>query len=254
MKMNKTLLAGVAAAAFSVMGPSVRPAYALLGVGDVVVCPTCSSAIEQLASDAKQALQYTAQLQSYVTQLEQYKNEIQNTISIPLEVFEQVQGDLAQLQQLTQAASLLSGNSGSIIQRLNSAGAYADQLSSGVNSIGNIGNQYTMWQQTLGNSAKQLGMTITSSQTAMKSNTSAMSQAEQHSQSAAGTVQAIQAGNEIAAATGATLQQMAQTNVSLAQQISTNQEVAADRRASNDAAMLHFTAPQATPTTGYQGF
>lgn len=246
--MRKVLVAGVAVVALSLAG--VRPVSAQLAV----VCPTCSTAVEQLVSDGKQALQYTQQLQSYVTQLEQYKNEIQNTISIPVEAFSQIQNDLQQVQSLSNAAALLSGNSGSIIQRLNSAQGYADQAGNTLTNVENIGQQMQQWQQTLGNSAKQLGLTINQAQTAMKTNTGDIATAEQHSQAASGVTQAVQAGTEVAAANSAILAQMAQTNIALAQQISTSQEVDADRRAQEDAAELQFFTPTTANLNGYRSY
>ena len=70
------------------------------------------------------------QLQQYQTRLQQYANMVTNTAALPPEVWGAVQSDIMQVQALSNAASLLSGNSGSMISRLQSASAYANQASS----------------------------------------------------------------------------------------------------------------------------
>ena len=60
------------------------------------------------------------------------------------------------VQALSNAASLLSGNSGSMITRLQSASAYANQVA----SLGNIAGQFTRWQQTIGNNLSTMGQTL----------------------------------------------------------------------------------------------
>ena len=56
-------------------------------------------------------------------------------------------------------------------------------------------------------------------------------------------MQAIQAGNELAGANAAQLAQIQATLVSTAQMQATGMAVQADRRATEDAAMLHFAQP-----------
>ncbi len=64
-------------------------------------------------------------------------------------------------------------------------------------------------------------------------------------------MQAIQAGNELAHANAAQLQQIQATLTATAQMQATGMAVDADRRASEDAAMLHFSTPQPIQTSGY---
>jgi P-type conjugative transfer protein TrbJ len=159
-----------------------------------------------------------------------------------------------QVQSLTNAASLLSGNSGSIISRLNSISAYSNQLSATGYNLGNIGNQFTIWQQTLGSNAQTMGRTLGLQQQQLASNASIEQAIQQHSTSATGQMQAIQAGNELAAANGEVLNQMAQTLIAQAQMAQTASLADADRRASEDAAMLHFSTYSPIAATGSQGF
>jgi P-type conjugative transfer protein TrbJ len=217
----------------------------------VVACPTCSSIAEQLVSDAKQAQQYLTQVSQLETELRQYANMVTNTVSLPMQVFAGVQSDIMQIRNLTNAASLLTGNSGSILTRLETAGAYANQASL---LPSNIGNQFTIWQQTLGNAGTSLGRTLGVQQGQEQSYTALQAAIQAHSQTAAGQMQAIQAGTEMAALTNTQLQQIQTTLVSAAQEAATRDEINADRRASQDAAVLQFSQYQAVPTTGSQGF
>ena len=114
--------AGVALSALaSVVTP--RPAQAQWAV----TCVNCSTTWTQLLEYAKEAQSLATQLQQYETQLQQYANMVTNTVALPQEVWGTVQSDIMQVQALSNAASLLSGNAGSIITRLQSASAYANQ-------------------------------------------------------------------------------------------------------------------------------
>jgi len=141
------LAAGVALAALPVAGP----AQAQLAVQ----CVNCSTIWNQLLEYGKQVQQLATQLQSYETQLQQYANMVTNTLALPQQLWGQVQSDIMQVRNLSNAASLLSGNAGSIVTRLQSASAYANQAA----NLGNIADQLTTWQQMIGNSVDTLGRT-----------------------------------------------------------------------------------------------
>jgi P-type conjugative transfer protein TrbJ len=188
------------------------------------------------------------QLQQYQTQLEQYANMVTNTVALHQEVWGTVQSDIMQIQALSNAASLLSGNSGSMISRLQSASAYANQ----VGSLGNIPGQFGTWQQTIGNNLSTMGRTLGLQELQQQNQAAILQALQQHSQSAQGQMQAIQAGNELAGANAAQLAQIQATLTATAQMQASNAAVAADRRATEDAAMLHFATPQPVATTGYQ--
>jgi P-type conjugative transfer protein TrbJ len=130
---------------------------------------------------------------------------------------------------------------------LQSASAYTSQLA----NLGNIAGQLTTWQQTIGNSVNTLGKTLGLQQSQQTSDAALLASLEQHSQSAQGQMQAIQAGNELAHATAVQLQQIQATLTVTAQMRATEMAVDADRRASQDAAMLHFSTPTPVQTSGY---
>jgi P-type conjugative transfer protein TrbJ len=212
-----------------------------------VHCVDCSTMWTQLLEYGKQAQQLETQLQQYETQLQQYANMVTNTVALPQQMWGTVQSDVMQVRNLSNAASLLSGNAGSIVTRLQSASGYASQAA----NLGNIAGQFTTWQQTIGDNVNTLGRTLGLQQDQQAGNATLLTTLESHSQSAQGQMQAIQAGNELAHANAAQLQQIQATLTATAQMQATGMAVDADRRASEDAAMLHFSTPQPIQTSGY---
>jgi P-type conjugative transfer protein TrbJ len=241
--MRRLALTGAALTVFaSTSGP--RPAQAQWAV----TCVNCSTTWTQLLQYAKEAQSMATQLQQYQTQLEQYANMVTNTVALPQEIWGTVQSDIMQIQALSNAASLLSGNSGSMISRLQSASAYANQ----VGNLGNIAGQFGTWQLTIGNNLSTMGRTLGLQESQQQNQAAILQALQQHSQSVQGQMQAIQAGNELAGANAAQLAQIQATLTATAQMQASNAAVAADRRATEDAAMLHFATPQPVATTGYQ--
>jgi len=233
---------GIALAALaSIFAP--QPASAQ----SAVICTNCSTTWTQLLQYAKEAQQLATQLQSYQLQLQQYANMITNTVALPSQVWATVQSDIMQVRNLSNAASLLSGNSGSIIARLQSASAYANQ----VGSLANIPGQFSTWQQTIGNNLNTMGRALGLQQSQQQKDAAIIAALQQHSQSAAGQLQAIQTGNELAGANAAQLAQIQVTLMTTAQMQANGMAVDADRRASEDAAMLHFAKPTPIQTSGY---
>jgi P-type conjugative transfer protein TrbJ len=241
--MRRLALAGAVIACLGVaLGP--RPAQAQWAVN----CVNCSTTWTQLLQYAKEAQSLATQLQQYQTQLEQYANMVTNTVALPQEVWGTVQSDIMQVQALSNAASLLSGNSGSMIDRLRSASAYADQAA----SLGNIAGQFTTWQQTIGNNLDTIGRTLGLQESQQQNQAAILQALQQHAQSAQGQMQAIQAGDELAGANAEQLMQIQATLSATAQMQASDAAVAADRRAAEDAAMRHFATPQPVATTGYR--
>lgn len=212
-----------------------------------VHCVNCSTMWTQLGEYAKQAQQLATQLQQYQTQLEQYANMVTNTVALPQQVWGNVQSDIMQVQSLSNAASLLSGNAGSIVARLQSAEGYTNEAT----SLGNIAGQFTTWQRTIGNNINTLGRTLGLQQSQETDNAALLKTLAAQSQNAQGQMQAIQAGNELAHANAVQLQEIEATLTATAQMQATGLAVDADRRASERAAMLHFSTLQPIRTTGY---
>ena len=102
---------------------------------------------------SKQVQQTATQLQSCVTQTA-VLNQIENTIALPMQVWGTVRGDMW-VQSLSNVGSLFSGNSGSILTRLNSLNglsSYGSMVSSMPTSMS---NQFSMWRETVGNNLRR---------------------------------------------------------------------------------------------------
>lgn len=217
----------------------------------IVECANCADLTDQLSSIATQVQQKLTAAAQLRTELDSYAQMVTSGLTLPQSIWSNVQGDIMQVRSLANAASLLTGNSGSILTRLQGAQGYAGQAST---LPANIGAQFTMWQQTMGNASSSLGRTLGVQQGQEAGATALQAAIQVHSQTAAGQMQAIQAGNELAALTNTQLQQVQTTLVAAAQEAATRDELAADRQASEDAAMLRFSQYQPVPTTGSQGF
>jgi P-type conjugative transfer protein TrbJ len=237
------LVSGVSLVALIGVAPP-RPAHAQLAT----TCVNCSTMVTQLLQYAKDAQSMATQLQQYQTQLQQYTNMVTNTVALPQEVWSSVQSDIMRVQALSNASSLLSGDSGSLIARLQNASSYANQ----VGSLATIPSQITGYQQTIGNNLSTMGKTLGLQQGQEASNAALLASLQQHSQSAAGQMQAIQAGNELAHQQATQLLQVQATLSGTAQMQATQMAVNADRTATEDAAMAHFAQPSTIATTGGQ--
>lgn len=215
-----------------------------------VYCVNCSTVYDQLLQYAKEAQQYTTQLEQYGTQLRQYANMIQNTVGLPQMVWANVQGDIMQVRALMNAGSMLGGNAGGFTQRLGQLGSYSNQIT----SLGQMATQYQTWASVSQNDISQLQAALGLQQAQQATDAQILTALQQHSQSAQGQMQAIQAGNEMSALG---VKQMQQLQVMLANEshvIEDQQGVQADRQAAQDQALKTFLAPPALPTTGLPGY
>jgi P-type conjugative transfer protein TrbJ len=249
MKHCNSRLALIGAVAMTaVLAIAPREAAAQLPVTDVAGnAQWIQQTLTQVKTLAQQAQSYGTQLQQYQTQLQQYANMVTNTVALPQEVWSTVQGDIMRVQALSNAASLLSGNSGSLISRLQNASAYASQAG----NLANIPGQITSYQQTIGNNLSTMGKALGMQQGMETNNAALLTTLQQHSQSATGQMQAIQAGNELAHAQGTQLMQIQATLSATAQMQATQMAVDADRQGINDAAMMKFNSGATiTPTKG----
>jgi P-type conjugative transfer protein TrbJ len=216
-----------------------------------VFCANCSSMVQQLISNAKQVEQLAKEASQLQTQIRMYTNMITNTTQLPMAVYASVQGDIAQVRSIANAGQLLAGNSGSILNRLNTAGAYADEVSG---MPRNMTSQFNMWQTSLGNAGTTLGRTLGLQQQQEINYTATQAAIQAQSTSAIGQMQAIQAGNEMAALTNTQLQQIHTTLVAATQAAETDRAVSAERQALADAALAKFLSANPYDTTGRKAY
>lgn len=206
-----------------------------------VVCANCSEQVTSLLSYARQAEQLANEVSQLKTQLAQYSNMVTNTVSLPQSIWSQVYDTVYQVRNLANQASLLTGNSGGIMNRLNSAQGLAYQAFGTPEAA--YGN-YTTGRQTIGNAVSSLGRTLGVQQSQELQYARLQEDIQRHSQNAEGQKQAIQAGNELMALNSTQLNQIQTTLTAQAQLMATKVETDADRTALNDYAMRQFaTAP-----------
>lgn len=217
----------------------------------IVECANCATFVDQLISNAKQAKQYLTEVATLQTTLNNYALMLRNSIALPQSIWADVQGDIAQVRNLANAASLLTGNSGTILNRLDSASGYANQA---MNLPSNMGSQFTMWANTLGNSSRTLGRVAAVQQQKETQYAAMQGRINIHSQTAAGQMQAIQASNENLSLISTQLNQMQATNLAAAQEASTWHIVQADRRAFEDQALQRFVSTPEFSMNGWQRY
>ena len=135
-----------------------------------------------------------------------------------------------------------------VLTRLNSASGYVDRIG----GLTRMTDQYSGWQRSYADSAGQFARTLGLQQGQQADNAALLARLQQSSQSAEGQMQAIQAGNQLAAASMGQLMQV-QATISASTQYAMQRDlVAADRSALNDAAMQRFLGGPTPPLTGYQ--
>ena len=227
--------------------PNPRPASAQLAVA----CVNCSQMATQMMEYATQAKELAQEIMSYKVLVEQYANMVINTVSIPQQVWATVQADIYRVQQLSEAVSVLTGNTGSILGRLQTARAYANSAGS---LPSEMSGQFDYWQQTIGRQISETAKLLDLQQEQQAATAAAVDQAQQHSDSAEGQKQALQAANELAAQNAKQLAQIQTTLTVTAQMQAAEMAVVADRRAREDAAMTRFANGEQFPMDAGKGY
>ena len=146
---------------------------------------------------------------------------------------------------------MLTGNSGSILTRLQNAGYYANSASM---MPQNIGAQFQMYQSTMGNAGNSLARTLGLQQGKEQNDAMLQRAIQAQSQSAAGQMQVLQAGVEMAGVTNYNLQQVQTTLTAFAQEQATRDIISADRLAIEDATTQRLTQTQPIALNGYKGY
>jgi P-type conjugative transfer protein TrbJ len=161
-----------------------------------------------------------------------------------MSIWSQVQNDINQVRNLANAASLLTGNSGLILSRLQQG--YASQV-----LPQNAGQEFAMWSQTMGNASNSLGRTLAVQQQQQIGYAGQQQQIALQSQTAVGQLAAIQATNETLGLISTELNQAQTTLVAASQEVATRDAIAAERQGIADAYTAQFLAAAPFSTTGY---
>jgi P-type conjugative transfer protein TrbJ len=238
--LRRLLLAGTAAAALCFSAPAwaIGPVY----------CINCNTLAQGLLSYGKQLVQLQQEIATAQNTLNFYLELIQDTISLPFSVYNDAQGTINQMQSLGNTASLTSGTPALMLGNLSNAAGYP------LAAVSNMNQQFINEDVALAAAINAAGGVINRQPSLFSTQSAAITAAVAQSNGASGETQAIQAGNEIAAADA---QQTATTQAALtyaAQAQLTNTTVNAERQAIYEAAQQQFSTFSPLPTTGYQGF
>ena len=151
---------------------------------------------EQIGNQMTQITQLAEQIQN---QLKIYENMLQNTLTLPNQVWGQVESDLNRLRSLVnqgQSIAFSMGNADDVLrQRFQSFADFKSGLTSGETFSANYQTWSDTNRDTIAATLKAAGLTADQ----FSSEESTMSQLRSMSQSAVGQMQALQLGHQIAA-------------------------------------------------------
>lgn len=169
------------------------PAYA-------IYCSNCSTFYQQMFEYAEQvntALNTADQLR---TQIQQYNDMIKQGMQLPDRIFNQITADLDRVKGVYQDAQSLGRNISNLDSRFREQfKGYESYLQSKGTSNAAISDQYRKWSKQGFDNARTAMKAAGINTSSFASEDAMLNQLVSRSQGAAGRMQAIQAGNEIAA-------------------------------------------------------
>lgn len=149
---------------------------------------------------ANQLTQITNQVEMINNQISIYENMLQNTLSLPQQVWGEVEQNLGQLQDIVQQGQAIAFSMGNLDDTLQQRfESYANFTANGLPSEDTFSTMYQTWsdtnRDTISSTLKAAGYTAAQFTT----EEATMQKLRAHSQSAEGQKQALQVGHEIAA-------------------------------------------------------
>jgi P-type conjugative transfer protein TrbJ len=225
---------------------SFNPARAQLAVA----CANCGSEWTQLANNAELVEQVANQARQLQQMLQQYQIMLQNTATLPQQVWGNAASDIAQVNSLiarTQSLSYASSNlAGAFASRFPGYQSYTD----GQITAASMGGKYAQWSSDTSTTVLSTLQAIGTQSSQMQSEGALLQDLEGMSGSAQGQMQALEVGNQLAAQAvmqGQKLRQLMIANINLeAGYIQTQQ----DRQAVQDAAEHQFIDTNIPSNTG----
>lgn len=234
---SRALLPAFALGTALLAPPASRPVHAQF------VCANCATWTQQLVSYAKEVEQVAETITMRIAQAQQLQNQITNTISLPGQVWSQIEGNFAQTQTLFRRGT----------QLMNSASTVSANLQSYRSMLGqtmDMPAQYARWsQQANDNVAATLsGFGVMRDQ--MSGDRAVVDAIRARSAGAEGAKQAIQANTEMAGAQVNELHRLREIIMEDARMNANALQIAAERQAASDADMTRFMAAPAPAFTG----
>lgn len=165
-----------------------------------VTCVNCSTVFSQALQYAKEVETAATTAQQLETQIQQYENMVQQGLSLPQSMFSQLTSNLSQIQSLYNQSTALAGNLTNFDSNFAAKfPGYNTYLTNTGQNPGYVQSFYNQWTQN-GLDSNKTAMSVGGANiNEIPSEDSTLSSLVNQSQSAAGRLQAIQAGNQIAA-------------------------------------------------------
>ncbi len=219
-----------------------QPAHAQLAV----ICPTCSSQVTQGLQLVKEAASLAQQIQMYQNMLLQYSNMLQNTATLPSMAWNNATGDIMRIQSLMNSAQMLAGNAQSFISTLSNVQGFSNQLQ----TLQQMEAQYQQWGTVTANDITQMQASIGVQETERDGDAATLAVLQEHSQSAQGQMQALQAGNEMAALGVSQTQKLQEMLAQESQLVVDQTSINDQRQAAADSALEEFLQNPIPPLSG----
>lgn len=218
--------------------PVPRPARA-----QAVVCTNCATWMQQLTSYAKEVEQVTETITMRIAQAQMLQNQVRNMASLPGQVWNQIEGNVAQTQALFQRGTQLANSAGMVSANLQ---GYRSMLGQTLD----MPAQYARWsQQSNDNVAATLsGFGVMRNQ--MTGDRAVVDAIRARSAGADGAVRAIQASTEMAGAQVNELHRLREIMMEDARMNANALQIASERQAAGDADLTRFLAAPAPSATG----
>ena len=240
-RISRLAAAAVCLGSVAAVGIS-RPAHAQLAV----ICPTCSSQVTQGLQLAKEAASLAQQIQMYQNMLLQYSNMLQNTATLPSMAWNNATSDIMRIQSLMNSAQMLAGNAQSFTSTLSNVQGFSNQLQ----TLQQMDAQYQQWGTVTANDITQMQASIGVQETERDGDAATLAVLQEHSQSAQGQMQALQAGNEMAALGVSQTQKLQEMLAQESQLVVDQTSINDQRQAAADSALEEFLQSPIPPLSG----
>jgi len=211
--------------------------------GMTVFCTNCSESITQLMQYAKEVEQVAETITMRIAQAEMLRNQITNMISLPQQMWTQIEGNFSATQGLFRRGQ----------QLMLSASMVSGQLQTYRGLLGqtiDMPARYQQWSQQANDSvtATLSGLGLMRDQ--MAGDRSVVAAIRAQSAGADGMKQAIQANTEMAHAEVNELHRLREIMLADAEMNANAFQIAQDRQATGEALQQQFFNVQAAPMTG----
>jgi P-type conjugative transfer protein TrbJ len=218
------------------------PALALFGVGDVVFDPTNEA--NTLVSSVQNVAQTLKQVEQYGTQLQQYQNELKNTVAPAAYVWDQANSTMNKLRGATDTLSYYKQQAGSVdgyLSKFQDVNYYKNSpcfSNGGCSPAERVAIQQS---QVLGSQSQKkandaMFQGLDQQQNNLQSDAAQLQLLQSQAGSADGQMKAIQAGNQLASNQANQLLQIRGLMIAQQNAIATKMQADADREAQYAAA------------------